>query len=162
MTHAPESDDALSLSLGDPAVVAQLVRGFIAGVCERVAAVGAGAMTRDTAVRADRQACRDAADVFLGRNPAYEPAGHWNCGGLVDWMLHALRHVYESPDDPEARVLIVADVFAWGARFAYEAISAHEDDADETDLQDDLTNLADDLARFLLGVPGHFEHRAFE
>ncbi|NPT60341.1 hypothetical protein [Paraburkholderia elongata] len=55
----------------------------------------------------------------------------------------------------------MADVFAWAVRFAYEAIHAHEDDADEADLQDDLVNIATDLSHFLLGVPGHFPDRLF-
>ncbi|MFM0728980.1 hypothetical protein PQQ52_00540 [Paraburkholderia sediminicola] len=54
-------------------------------------------------------------------------------------------------------------MFAWPVRFAYAAGRAHEDDADGTDLLDDLSNpnLADDLTAFMLGVPGHFPGRLF-
>ncbi|MGF6641881.1 hypothetical protein [Paraburkholderia sp. MM6662-R1] len=149
--------------LGDSQVVGAFTRGFLAGICERAAAVGEHSMDREDAMRADRGACHDAAAVFLDQNPAYESVGQWNSGGgMVDWMLRALDHVYDAPASEQDRERIVADVFAWAARFAYEAISAHQDDGDETGLQDDLENLADDLARFLLGVPGRFEKRLFE
>ncbi|NPT60339.1 hypothetical protein [Paraburkholderia elongata] len=146
--------------LGDPDVVGGLVRGFLAGVVDRVAEVGAGREDRGVAAMADTQACITMGDIFLGRDPACEPVGQWNrSGGMVNWMYRQLDHIYQEPE--ANREALVADVFAWAVRFAYEAIRAHEDDADEADLQDDLVNLADDLTRFLLGMPGHFPDRLF-
>jgi len=146
--------------LGDPDVVAGLVRGFLAGVVNRIAEVAAGREDRGVAAMADTQACITMADIFLGKDPDYAPVGPWNAGGgMVDWMYRQLAHVYQEPE--ANREALVADVLAWAVRFAYEAIRAHEDDADEADLQDDLVNLADDLTAFMLGVPGHFKDRLF-
>jgi len=146
--------------LGDPDVVGGLVRGFLAGMVNRVAEVGAGREDRGVAAMADTQACITMADIFLGRDPAYTPAGQWNRGGgMLGWMYRQLVHVYQEPE--ANREALVADVFAWAVRFAYEAIRAHEDDADEAGLQDDLVNLTDDIARFSLGMPGHFPDRLF-
>ncbi|EUC21477.1 hypothetical protein [Paraburkholderia hospita] len=144
----------------DPDVVAGLVRGFLAGVVNRVAEVGAGREDKGVAAMADQRACLSMAAIFLGKDPAYKPVGQWNRGGgMVNWMYRQLVHVYQEPE--ANREALVADVFAWAVRFAYEAVRAHEDDADETDLQDDLPNLADDLTAFMLGVPGHFAARLF-
>jgi hypothetical protein len=147
-------------SLGDPEVVGGLVRAFLAGVVERVAEVGAGREDKGVAAIADQRACLVMAAIFLGRNPAYDPVGQWNSGGgMVDWMYKGLKHIYREPE--ANREALVADVFAWAVRFAYEAIAAHAEKEEPDDLQDDLVNLADDLTRFLLGVPGHFADRLF-
>jgi hypothetical protein len=144
--------------LGATDVVGGLVRAFLAGVVDRLAEVGAGREDRGVAAMADTHGCLAMAVIFLGRDPDYEPVGSWNDGGgMVDWMYRQLDHVYQEPETN--REALVADVFAWAVRFAYEAIRAHEDDADEADLQDDLVNLADDLTVFMLGVPGHFKDR---
>jgi hypothetical protein len=146
--------------LGDIDVVAGLVRGFLAGVIDRVAEVGAGREERGVAAMADTQACLAMAAIFLSKDPAYEPVRPWNTGGgMLGWMYQQLAHVYQEPD--ANREALVADIFAWAVRFAYEAIRAHEDDADEADLQDDLVNLSDDLSHFLIGMPGHFPGRLF-
>jgi hypothetical protein len=144
--------------LGDTNVVAALVRAFLAGVVDLVAEVGSGTLDKGAAVAADTQQCLAMARIFLGQNPEYEPVGQWNAGGgMVDWMYRQLAHVYQEPE--ANREALVADVFAWAVRFAYEAVRAHEDDVDETDLLDDLADLATDLSRFLLGMPGHFAAR---
>jgi hypothetical protein len=145
--------------LGDTDVVGGLVRAFLAGVVDRVAAVGAGRADKGVAALADQRACLAMAAIFLGKDPAYAPDESWHVdGGMVDWMYQQLAHVYQEPQ--ANREALIADVFAWAVRFAYEAIRAHEDD-DETDLQDDLVNLADDLTHFLLGLPGHFPARLY-
>jgi hypothetical protein len=147
-------------SLGDPEVVGGLVRAFLAGVVDRVAEVGAGREDKGVAAMADQRACLAMAAIFLGRDPAYEPVGQWNSGGgMVDWMYKALKHIYQEP--VENREALVTDVFAWAVAFTYEAVSAHAEKAEPDDLQDDLSNLADDLTRFLLGVPGNFPDRLF-
>jgi hypothetical protein len=148
--------------LGDSQVAGAFARGFISQICDRVAAVSEGAMPQGEAMRADQAACHDAAAVFLGKNPAFESMGQWNSeGGIADWMLEQLKHVYDRPEAQVDRDKIVEDVFGWTVAFTYEAISAHQEDDSEEGLQDDLTHLADDLARFLVGVPGQFEHRVF-
>lgn len=152
--------------LGSIDVVSGLVNGFIQGVMGGVAMVGDGVQDRETAARGDVQACRDMAAIFLGKNDAYESVGQWNSGGgMVDWMYKSLDHVYQEP--VANREALVADVFAFAVTFVYEAISAYakdtdpEDSEDDGDLVEDLDNLATDLTRFLLGIPGNFPQRLF-
>jgi hypothetical protein len=146
--------------LGDTEIVGGLVRGFLKGVVDRVAEVGAGREDKGVAAMADQRACLAMSKIFLGENPEYESVGQWNSGGgMVDWMYKALKHIYQEP--AENREALVRDVFAWGVAFAYEAVSAHAEKEEPDDLQDDLVNLADDLTRFLLGVPGNFPDRLF-
>ncbi|MGY6161836.1 hypothetical protein [Paraburkholderia strydomiana] len=76
--------------LGDSEVVGAYVRGFIAGVVQRAAVVGEGAMKRGDAVADDRGACADGTAVFLGEDPAYESMGQWNGAGLINWCFQAL------------------------------------------------------------------------
>jgi 8-oxo-dGTP pyrophosphatase MutT (NUDIX family) len=148
--------------LGDAQVVGAYVRGFVAGIVERAAAVGAGTMSREDAVAADRRACVDGADVFLGKNPAFTADGQWNRGGgLVAWMFSALSAIYAKPSDKAAPDLIVADAFALCVRKVYEAVTFHaEHDYGDDALQDDLAAIADDFTKFLFGVPGMFEQHA--
>ena len=58
-------------------------------------------------------------------------------------------------------MVIVFDLFAHATLFVYEVVAAHAEKAEPDDLQDDLVNLADDLTRFLLGMPGNFPDRLF-
>jgi hypothetical protein len=77
----PESGvDALP-SLGDPAVVAGLVRAFLREVVDRVADVGSGVLGGGAAGFADVEACRGMAAMFLGQREGYEVVAGWNSGG---------------------------------------------------------------------------------
>lgn len=146
--------------LGSTDVVAGLVRPFLAGVADRVADVGSGTLDKGTAALADIKACTSLARIFLGEDPTYESVGQWNSGGgMVDWMYKQLDHVYQEPESN--REALVADVFAFAVAFVYEAVSAHATKDDPADLEADLTNLADDLTQFLLGVQGNFADRLF-
>lgn len=72
-------------------------------------------------------------------------------------MYEALDHYYKEPEPN--RDALIADVFAQAVLFVYEAVSAHAEKAEPDDLQDGLVHFADDLTRFLLGIPGHFPAR---
>jgi hypothetical protein len=148
--------------LGNIDVVGGLVREFLKGVLDRVVEAGSGAITGAAAAAMDKQECLRLAGVLLGRDPAYETIGQWNTGGgMSSFMLDKLDHVYQAPANREARDLIVADVLARGVRFAYEAITAHKNDAEPDALQDDLVHLADDLTYFVLGLPSKFPSRMY-
>jgi hypothetical protein len=148
--------------LGDSKVVGAYVRGFLARIADRVAQVAEGKLDRAAASGEDRKECGYGADVFLGKDDAYESQGQWNTsgGGLVHWIYSALP-MYEMADSDAESDGMVVEVFGICALLAYEAISFHAAHkyGDEA-LYDDLDNLADSFATFLLGVPGAFEQQA--
>jgi hypothetical protein len=154
--------DAHLPSLGDPSVVAGLVREFLRGAVDRVADVGSSVLAASAAGLADVDACRGMAAIFLGQHERYAAVAGWNTGGgMVGWMLEQLSHVYKTPDTDAARERIVGDVFAHAVQFAREAVVFHAEIETEEHgpLLDDLSNLADDLTCFLLGTAGHFPAR---
>ncbi len=148
--------------LGDSQVVGAYVRGFLARIADRVAQVADGKLERGAASAEDRAECGHGQSVFLGQDDSYESQGQWNSsgGGLVQWIYTALP-MYEKHEGAAAQNGIVGEAFGICVLLAYEAISFHASHnyGDEA-LQDDLSNLADAFAAFLLGVPGVFEQQA--
>lgn len=69
--------------LGDPVVVGQLVRAFVAGILNRYAEVVDGRLDRRQAAASDRAECERLGRVFAGLDDHYSPVGHWSGPGLA-------------------------------------------------------------------------------
>lgn len=146
-------------SLSDSRVVGKYVREFVGGIVLRVASAGNGSMTREAAIAADKQACIDAANVFLGRDDAYDASGQWNSGGgLVAWTQSTIGKFYSERYIAKAGDMFLVEAFALCLKSVYEIASFHAaHDYDASYLQDDLIGVVDTFTKFLLGIHSAFD-----
>lgn len=145
------SGDAASTPyLGDVETVGQVVRAFIAGICDRYAEVATGTSLAPIAAEADRAECLRLGKVFAGNDPAWQTVGAWNGKPLADFARSVMPDHLPELADPEDTL---AQVFAVLAHRVYEVIAAFADDADEDTARTSLDGAAEDWTRLLLGLP---------
>ncbi len=143
-------DTAKTPYLGDLETVGQIVRAFIAGICDRYAQVAMNTSLSSIAAAADRAECVRLGKAFSGSDPAFQVMGAWNGQPLADFTRTVMPDHLPDHDDSEDTL---AQVFAVLAHRVYEVISTFSEDADEDTAHTSLDGAADDWTRLLLGLP---------
>ncbi|MGT2509753.1 NUDIX hydrolase [Cupriavidus basilensis] len=143
--------------LGDLQAVGALVRDFIAGIADRYVAVCQGQSTPWEASAADGAECGRMGRIFAGHDPAYESMGEWNEGGGLGRFLAGQLEGMVAEDQLRDPVLAAAQAFAILAHKVYAVLQAVPGDGDGADAQAKLSDIADLMARALLG----FENDVF-
>lgn len=141
------------LYLGDPESVATLVRHFVAGVCDRYAAVCTGDSTPWDASRVDGEECQLMAQIFNGNKPGFEPMGAWNTeGGLGHFLAKELEGMI-APEHLTDSETTTAQAFAILVHHVYAILQGTQTEEDVQDAHLGIDALIGEMGRALLGMP---------
>lgn len=146
--------------LGDRDVVGALARHFIAGICDRYAAVCEGRAVPWEAAQADRDECKGMAALFSGKDASCTPMKRWNTSGDLG------RHVAEQLEgivapaglaDPQSAL---EQCFALVAHQVYGILGDANDEASINAAQAWFASIADELTKAMLGFPSQISPAA--
>lgn len=137
--------------LGDLPAVGALVRDFIASITDRYVAVCQGRSTPREAAAADGAECSRMGRIFAGHDAAYESMGEWNEGGGLAHFLAGQLEGMVADDQLRDPVLAGTQAFAILAHKIYGVLQEIPADSDGAAAQAELIELADTMARALLG-----------
>ncbi|MCY0856865.1 hypothetical protein [Cupriavidus sp. D39] len=137
--------------LGDLTAIGAVVRDFIAGIADRYVAVCQGRSTPWEAAAADGTECSRMGRIFAGHDAAYESMGEWNDGGGLAHFLAGQLEGMVAGDQLRDPVLAGTQAFAILAHKVYGVLQEPLADSDCAAAHSALSDLADTMARALLG-----------